>query len=70
MKIAIRITQRGNGVYRASCPALPGCIVHGKSKEEMKPKIVGAVAGYLASLDVALSERVHDVIALMPEDDR
>jgi len=36
----------------------------------MKPKIVGAVAGYLASLDVALPERVHDVIALMPEDAR
>ena len=68
MKIAIKIAQQRNGVYRAWCPALPGCVVHGKSEQEMKPKIVEAVGGYLASFDAALPRELDRMISLMPED--
>ena len=54
MKIAVKITHEQNGTYRASCPALPGCYVHGCSYEEAKEKIDQAVRGYLGSLNVAL----------------
>ncbi|MBS3735132.1 MAG: type II toxin-antitoxin system HicB family antitoxin [Phycisphaerae bacterium] len=40
--------------YRADCPQLPGCRVFADSPEAARRKIHDAVAGYVASLDVAL----------------
>lgn len=62
MKVAIRIDVKTTGVYRASCPALPGCVAFGRSHEEARQKIDQAVRGYLASLDVPVPMRLeHDV---------
>jgi len=54
MKITVKITCQPDGTYRASCPALPGCRVQGRSYEDAKHKIDSAVRGYLGSLNVAI----------------
>ncbi len=54
MKLVVKISREVGGAYRASCPALPGCVVWGQSREEAKTKINQAIEGYLASLNVAL----------------
>jgi len=62
MKVAIRIDLKTAGVYRASCPALPGCVVFGRSHEEARQKIDQAVRGYLASLDVPVPRRLEQEV--------
>ncbi|KPK86006.1 MAG: hypothetical protein AMJ81_02235 [Phycisphaerae bacterium SM23_33] len=52
MRMVVMITRRASGEYRASCPALPGCVVSGPSPEEAERRMVQAVRGYLANLDV------------------
>jgi predicted RNase H-like HicB family nuclease len=47
MSTEIQITKRADGMHRASCPALPGCIVYGTSCDEVRRKIGWAVRGYL-----------------------
>ena len=54
MKFLIRISNSAPDAFRASCPALPGCAVVGRSRVEARARIEQAVRGYLASLDVAL----------------
>jgi predicted RNase H-like HicB family nuclease len=59
MKIVLRIAKRMDTGYAAWCPALPGCSVRGRTREEAQEKIREAVAGYLASLDVALPRELE-----------
>jgi len=47
MDAEIHIARRSDGAYRASCPALPGCVVYGGSCQEVRRKIAWAVEGYL-----------------------
>jgi len=54
MRLAIRITRGIDGSYRASCPALPGCVVWGMSLKEAKEKVDSAVSGYVASMESTL----------------
>ncbi|MCK4276625.1 MAG: type II toxin-antitoxin system HicB family antitoxin [Phycisphaerae bacterium] len=60
MKLLIRISRQTDRIYRACCPALPGCIVYGRSKAEAMSKINDAVGGYLGSLDVALPRELNE----------
>ena len=39
-----------NGVFVAECPALPGCISQGKTRDEAMTNIRDAIQGYLESL--------------------
>ena len=64
MKLAIRITQEPNGIYRACCPSLPGCCVYGESNEDVHSRINAAVQGYLASLDVCLPRELSRALAI------
>jgi len=54
MKYRIIIEQDEDGVYVAECPALPGCISQGRTREEALENIKDAIKGYLESL------RKHD----------
>jgi len=59
MKLLIKISREESGVYRAWCPALPGCVAHGASRQEAGESIDEAVNGYLASLNVPIPAKVE-----------
>jgi len=50
MKFRTIIEQDEDGNYVVQCPALPGCISEGKTREEASAKIKDAIEGYMASL--------------------
>jgi antitoxin HicB len=50
MKYRIFIEQDEDGVFVVECPALPGCISQGTTREEAKKNIQDAIKGYLESL--------------------
>ena len=55
MDIVVRISgPRLDGAYRASCPALPGCVVFGRSGREVRARIRQAMQGYMKHMSVAL----------------
>jgi predicted RNase H-like HicB family nuclease len=54
MKYRVTIQQDEDGQFVAECPALPGCISQGSTREEARKNIIDAIAGYLQSL------RKHD----------
>jgi predicted RNase H-like HicB family nuclease len=54
MQLPIKIANRNHEGWQAWCPPLPGCWVRGASRQEVQSKIHSAVAGYLASMEVAL----------------
>ena len=63
MKLAVKITELADGQFRASCPALPGCVAAGGSVDETRRQMALAVEGYIRSLNAAtnweISERVE-----------
>ncbi len=50
MRYRVVIEQDEDGVFVAECPALPGCISQGHSRQEAVTNIKDAIAGYLESL--------------------
>ena len=50
MKYRIIIEQDEDGIFVAECPALPGCISDGKTREEALKNIQEAIQGYIESL--------------------
>ena len=50
MKYRVVIEQDEDGMFIATCPALPGCISEGKTRNEALENIRDAVDGYLTSL--------------------
>jgi predicted RNase H-like HicB family nuclease len=40
-----------DGYWVAECPSLPGCISHGKIKQEALVNIKEAIRGYIAALE-------------------
>lgn len=50
MKYRVVIEADEDGVFVAECPALPGCISQGKTRDEAIANIKDAIQGYLASL--------------------
>jgi len=50
MKFRTIIEQDEDGNYVVQCPALPGCISEGKTREEALANIKDAIEGYVASL--------------------
>jgi len=51
MKYRIVIEPDEDGVFVVECPALPGCISQGKTRQEAIVNIKDAIRGYLASLE-------------------
>ena len=50
MKYRIIIEQDEDGIFVAECPALPGCISDGKTREGALKNIQEAIQGYIESL--------------------
>ena len=50
MKFRTIIEQDEDGVFVATCPALPGCVSQGKTRTEARANIADAIHGYLTSL--------------------
>ena len=50
MKFRVTITPDEDGVFVAECPALPGCVSQGNSRDEAMANIRDAIQGYLESL--------------------
>ena len=50
MKFRVTISPDEDGVFVAECPALPGCVSQGKSRDEAMANIREAIQGYLDSL--------------------
>lgn len=50
MKFRIHVEPDEDGVFVAECPALPGCVSQGKTRDEALANIRDAIQGYLASL--------------------
>lgn len=50
MKYRVCIEQDEDGVFIATCPALPGCVSEGRTREEATANVKDAMEGYLRSL--------------------
>lgn len=50
MKYRIVIEQDEDGMFIVKCPALPGCLSQGKTREEAIENIRDAIEGYIESL--------------------
>src|SRR6266568_4224794 len=50
VKFRVIIEPDEDGLFVAECPALPGCISQGKTRDEAMANIRDAVQGYLESL--------------------
>ncbi len=51
MRFRVVIEQDEDGVYVARCPALPGCVSQGRTRQEAHAAIRDAAAGHVASLE-------------------
>lgn len=52
MKIVVRVIAESVESFRAWCPSLPGCVARGRSQDEARMNMEGAIRGYLASMNV------------------
>lgn len=50
MKYRVYLEQDEDGVFVATCPALPGCISQGQTRAEAAENIREAIEGYIISL--------------------
>jgi predicted RNase H-like HicB family nuclease len=50
MKYRVLFEQDEDGVFIATCPALPGCISQGRTRAEAQANVREAITGYLKSL--------------------
>jgi predicted RNase H-like HicB family nuclease len=50
VKFRVTIESDEDGVFVADCPALPGCISQGKTRDEALANIRDAIQGYVESL--------------------
>jgi len=51
LKSRVIVEPDESGWFVAECPALPGCISQGKTRDEALENIQDAMAGYIASLE-------------------
>jgi len=51
MKYRVYLEQDEEGVFVATCPALPGCVSQGRTRAEATENIREAIEGYLKSLN-------------------
>ena len=50
MKYRVYLEQDEDGVFVATCPALPGCVSQGQTRLEATKNIREAIEGYIKSL--------------------
>jgi predicted RNase H-like HicB family nuclease len=59
MNVTVRIARNTRGWYRAWCPALPGCMVHGRSHQEAAANLSRAIHAYVVNLNVVLPRELE-----------
>lgn len=62
MRIRIAVGRTSNGVFRASCPSLPGCTVEAATPETVQERMRRAILAYVCSLNAtppAVIDLVH-----------
>ncbi len=71
MKYRITMEIDENGTYIAECPALPGCVSEGKSRQEVIRNVKDAINGYIISLKKhnvpfppSINEEIVDILLL------
>ena len=62
MKLAVKITEVADGHFRASCPALPGCVAAGESVDETRRRMALAVEGYIRSMNAATNWEISEPV--------
>ena len=50
VKYRVYLEQDEDGMFVATCPALPGCVSQGRTRQEARDNICEAILGYLKSL--------------------
>jgi antitoxin HicB len=50
MKYRVYLEQDEEGMFVATCPALPGCVSQGKTRAEATANVREAIEGYIKSL--------------------
>jgi antitoxin HicB len=50
MKYRVYLEQDEDGVFVATCPALPGCVSQGRTRAEATENVREAIEGYIKSL--------------------
>jgi predicted RNase H-like HicB family nuclease len=50
MKYRVYLEQDEDGVFVATCPALPGCVSQGRTRAEATDNVREAIEGYVKSL--------------------
>jgi predicted RNase H-like HicB family nuclease len=50
MKYRVHLEPDEDGVFVATCPALPGCVSQGRTRAEATENIREAIEGYVLSL--------------------
>jgi predicted RNase H-like HicB family nuclease len=60
MDVTVVLHAAAPGRLRASCAALPGCVVEAATKAEAWRRITIAAEGYVASLDAATRLRFRE----------
>ncbi len=69
MKLRVILERDEDGMIIAHCPALPGCVSQGRTREEALANITEAIQGYLESLrkhGEPLPEPVDEVFVEIP----
>ena len=51
MKFQVTLKRDEGGIWVAQCPAIPGCVSQGKTKEEAVLNIKEAIGEYVAALE-------------------
>jgi len=64
MKLRVRISRCEEGGFVATCPALPGCVTHGNTKDQAQENMHEAIRGYLASISDFVPERILDEVVM------
>lgn len=64
MKLRVLISKSGEGGYVATCPALPGCVAQGKTKDQAQENMNEAIRGYFLSIADFVPERILDEVVV------
>ena len=58
MVFTVTVDRDEDGVWVVECPAIPGCVSQGKTKEEALENIQLAIVEYLAAVDELVKGQV------------
>jgi len=60
MRVLVKVEPTAAGGFRAVCPALPGCVAEGRTRDEAWREIARVAQGYVASLNMVDRLELHE----------